>query len=734
MMQQSNRLRTARTIGLFITLMSSCLSTFAEAPKVEQVAPGVWRLRFGTPEKFTPIHFRSAEPALERMKILPAVQDPPIAAEKISFTVRPRGCALELPMAKDERIYGLGLNTKFFEMSGKRAFIVPSDDPENEANTSHAPVPFYVSSNGYGVFVDTARFASFYAGDVDPASKPPTIDSSGNSAASATGTEDLYRARELRQRTMLVDVPTAQGVDVYLFAGPAMMDVVRRYNLFAGGGCVPPMWGLGMVYRGLGKFTADDSLKLAKSFRDDHMPCDIWGLEPGWQTKAYSCSFVWNTQAFPDPDAFVHAMSAMGYRLNLWEHCFTNAASPIHDAIAPYSGNYRVWSGLVPDFAMPEARKIFIDHHEKEVFSKGISGVKLDECDYQPFRSDRVWSFPEASAFPSGMDGEQMHSMIGVLYQQTMKEPFDRKNLRTWGLVRDSHALASPLPYTVYSDSYDHRCYVRGVAKSGFGGLLWTPEVRNADSIEDFYRRTQTVIFTPFAMLNCWFLKMPPWLQVDRDKNNAGEIMPNHAQVTAATKKLFDVRMSLVPYLYAAFNEYRLNGTPPNRALVLDWPKDPNVATIDDQFMCGPSILVAPMFKGQNERSVYLPKGTWYDFWTDEKYEGGQKIQIRKPPEIAPVFVKGDTLLPLAAPTEHFDEKICYDITVKIYGDHPTATSLYEDDGVSNDFQQGKQNRIELTWRDGEGTVASTGAYTGPKRYNIAAWTKAGAKATTSHD
>jgi alpha-D-xyloside xylohydrolase len=96
--------------------------------------------------------------------------------------------------------------------------------------------------------------------------------------------------------------------------------------------------------------------------------------------------------------------------------------------------------------------------------------------------------------------------------------------------------------------------------------------------------------------------------------------------------------------------------------------------------------------------------------------------------------VKGDTLLPLAAPTEHFDDKICYDITVKIYGDHPAATRLFEDDGVSNDFQQGKQNRIELTWRDGKGTTTSTGAYTGPKRYNIAAWTKAGAKATTSHD
>jgi len=713
-MAQSNMPGFSKTIGFLVALMLFCAPSLADAPNVQQIAPGVWRLRFGNPEPLTPMHFRSAEPATDAMRSLPLATNLPIALEQMSFSVRPRGCALELPMTEGERIYGLGLNTTFFEMSGKRAFIVPGDQPENEANTSHAPVPFYVSSNGFGVFVDTARFASFYTGNVDPTSKP--------------------MAAEPRKRTMLIDVPTAQGVDVYLFSGPAMMDVVRRYNLFSGGGCVPPMWGLGMAYRGLSKFTAKDSLKLARSFRDEHIPCDIWGLEPGWQTKAYSCSFVWNTANFPDPDAFVSQMTSMGYRLNLWEHCFTHPTSPIYDALSPYSGNYRVWSGLVPDFATAQARKIFLGLHEKEVFSKGISGVKLDECDYQPFRAVKVWSFPEASAFPSGMDGEQMHSMLGVLYQQTMKEPFDRRNLRTWGLVRSSQALAAPLPYTIYSDSYDHRSYVRGVAKSGFQGLLWTPEVRNADSIEEFYRRTQTVIFTPFAQIDSWFLKMPPWKQVDRAKNRAGEIMPNHNEVTAAVKKLFDVRMSLVPYLYSAFNEYRLHGTPPNRALVMDWPGDPNVATIDDQFMCGPSIMVAPMFTGQTRRTVYLPQGTWYDFWTGEKYDGGKKIDIGKPPEIGPVFVKGDTLLPLAAATERFEDGTCYEITVQVYGDHPVAAALFEDDGVSNDFQQGKQNRIDLTWADGKGAHVQTGAYAGPTRYRIAAWTKVGSNATTSHD
>ncbi len=705
------------------TLLALTAGAHASAPVAELVAPGIWRIRYGTPETNTPLKFRSAEPNAAGLAALPKVDAIPLPIEQTSFTAAARGCSIELPMAKDERIYGLGLNTTFFEMSGKRAFIVPGDHPENEMNTSHAPVPFYVSSRGFGVFVDTARFASFYTGNVDPAAAPPAADAAGNSAASATGTEDLYRARELRKRTMLVDIPTAQGVDIYIFAGPAMMNVVQRYNLFSGGGCVPPLWGLGMAYRSQSKFTAAQSLALARSFRDDHIPCDIWGLEPGWQTQTYSCSFMWNTKGFPNPDAFVNEMTQMGYHLNLWEHCFTRSTAPFYQAIAPYSGNYRVWGGLVPDFATPQARKIFIDHHEKEVFSKGVSGVKLDECDYQPFRSTNIWSFPEAAAFPSGMDGEQMHSMLGILYQQTMLEPFTNRNLRTWGLVRNSHALAAPLPYVLYSDSYDHRSYVRGMAKSGFQGLLWTPEVRNADSVEEFYRRTETVIFSPFALINCWFLKMPPWMQVDKAKNNAGEVMDNHAQVTAAVRKLFDLRMSLVPYLYAAFNEYHLHGTPVNRALVLDWPDDPNVATIDDQFMCGPSIMVAPLFSGETSRWVYLPKGAWYDFWTGEKFEGGTKINVTKPAEIAPVFVKGDTLLPLAKPIEHFRADTCYEITVRVYGDSPAATRLFEDDGVTNDFLTGHQNQLELSWKGGKGLATSSGSYTGQSRYKIVGWT-----------
>lgn len=684
----------------------------------EQVADGIWRIRLGKPEELTPTRFRSGPIQTEALILMGGPKEPPIKPEEIQFFASPRGLAVTLPMSAKEHIYGLGLSARGFDKTNTRQKLIPSDHPEVEGGPSHAPVPFYVSTEGYGVFVDTARYPAFNVGNTNP------LDAAAAGAAGgiALNTEDLYKARTLSKRNMLVDIPAAQGVDLYVFAGPQMADAIRRYNLFSGGGVVPPLWGLGVSYRGKSDFTAQDSLALAKSFREQGIPCDLWGLEPGWQTAAYPCSFVWDPTRFPDSAGFIKEMSGMGYRLSAWEHCFTSSTSPIYNDLKPYSGSYRVFDGLVPDFATPEARKIFLDIHEKSLFSIGFQGgLKLDECDHQPW-SNTPWSFPEASRFPSGLDGEQMHSLIGVLYMQTMMELFYKHNQRTWGLVRNSHALAAPLPFVLYSDSYDHRSYIRSLANQGFMGLLWVPEIRDTGSLEDLYRRTQTVIFSPQALIDSWYMKLPPWLQINKDKSNAGELMPEHVEATAVIKKLLELRMSLIPYLYSAFNDYRLTGNPPIRALVMDWPADPATYAIDDQFMFGPSLLVAPLIAGQGKRPVYLPVGKWYDFWTGKEFEGGRIIQVTKPLDQVPVFVKENTLLPLAAPLQHIAKDSIFDLTVRAYGPNPAPFVLFEDDGETFDYLKGKQSRITLTWDKDGGHVERAGGFTGPARYKVIKW------------
>jgi alpha-D-xyloside xylohydrolase len=719
-------------LGSLILLTAALLATEISArgdeiagrgPAVSEVAPGIWRFRFGTPEKFTPTHFRSAPPAVDALESLPKAS-PPLDLAKAPFHVSDRGCSLQLPLENHESIYGFGLITKFFDMtrtpegqSGRRIFLKPTDSPENDLGESHAPSPFYVSSKGYGVFVDTARFASFYTGNVAPVNAGAAADSGGG----GTSTDELYRPRMRREKTMLVEVPAARGIDVYLFAGPSILDAVKRYNLFSGGGALPPLWGLGVQYRGYTKFGAQDSLQLAAQVRADHMPCDMWGVEPGWQSKTYSCSFVWSSNQFPDPDGFLAEMRKMHFRMNFWEHAFTHPTSPIFTALKPWSGNYLVWNGLVPDFATPEARAIFQKQNREVLFDRQVEAVKLDECDYQP-DSAKPWSFPEVTAFPSGMDGELMHSLFGLLYQQVMLAPCRDKGMRTWGLVRNSHALAASLPFVLYSDSYDHHCYVRGLANQGFNGLLWEPELRDAHSVEDLYRRLETTLFSADTVIDSWFIKNPPWLQVDRERNNRGELMEERTAVTANVRRLLQLRMQFIPYLYAAFNEYHYTGKPPIRALVLDWPQDPKTREIDDQFMFGDSVLVAPQFTGESHRQVYLPAGEWHDFWTHEKITGGKTIDVAKAPEEIPLFVKDGTLLPLAEPLEFIQADTCFKVTVNVVGDNPAPFTLYEDDGISDDWSKGVQNKLLLDDSGGTHAATRTGQYHGPERIQITGW------------
>ena len=136
-------------------------AAFGQTGVMEKVGPGVWRVRFGEPEAGVPTAYRAAAVAMEGLKGMGEMDGAPFALGDLGFKTGVRGCSVTLPRREGERFYGLGLNTKLFEMTNKRAFIVPSDHPEQATNESHAPVPFYVSTGGYGVYVDTARFASF---------------------------------------------------------------------------------------------------------------------------------------------------------------------------------------------------------------------------------------------------------------------------------------------------------------------------------------------------------------------------------------------------------------------------------------------------------------------------------------------------------------------------------------------------------------------------------------------
>ena len=637
--------------------------------------PGVWRFRIGTPEKITPVSTRHYAPA--SLAPLPAVGACPVAA---TGKVTARGCLVRIPLAPYEMVYGLGLQLQSFLQRGLKKKLRVNADPLMDSGDSHAPVPFYVTTSGYGVLIDTARYATIYCGN--KIRKGEVQSATSAAAASAIGADALPAAYQRfnfdRASEVYVEVPEARGVDVYVFGGPDMRSAVQRYNLFSGGGALPPRWGLGMWYRAKSDYRQEQVVALADELRQRRIPMDVIGLEPGWQTHAYSCTYVWSKN-YPDPAAMMRELAARHFEVNLWEHAFTHPDSPIHQPLLPYSGDFEVWGGLVPDFLTPEARRIFADFHEKTHVAIGASGYKLDECDNSDFT--RNWSFPEFSTFPSGADGEQMHCLLGLRYQDTIQSIFEKRKQRTYGLVRSSQALAAPYPYVLYSDLYDHRQFIRGLVNSGFSGLLWTPELRDARDTEDLVRRLQSVALSPMALINAWYIQNPPWKQVNRDRNNAGQFTANWENIEAQCRSVMELRMRLIPYLHAAFVRYRREGLPPFRALVLDYPKDVKTWTVEDQYMIGESLMAAPMVAGQSRRSIYLPEGEWVDFWTEERHAGKREISMDVPLDRIPLFVRGDAILPLAKSTPHTADPESFHITVNAYAKQVANTTLWDDNG-----------------------------------------------------
>ena len=687
------------------------LLQWSHSQTIEKIFPGIWKITYGSPEKYLPTDFKEA-PASEALSKIPDRGSEPFDLRAILFKETPKGIVAEFNLDESEKIYGFGLQVNSFQQRGMRRDIRNNSWTVGNVGFSHASMPFFISSNGYGLLVNTARYVTFYMGSQNKLTKSAALARDLKDAEKQPGLSpaQLYNRSYKPSNDVEIVVDDAKGMEIYVFDGPSMMQVMQRYNLFSGGGAIPPLWGLGLKYRAKSTFNDREVTKFAKYFRDKHIPCDMFGLEPGWQSTSYSCSYTWNEKNFSNPDKLIDTMHVMNYKLNLWEHAYIHPTSPIFEQILPWSGDYAVWKGAVPDFITKEARDIFTSYHQKYLLDKGISAFKLDECDAADYaKAEGEWSFPDIASFPSGIDGVQYRQLFGLLYQKTMWNLFRENNRRTYLEVRASHLFATPYCSVLYTDMYNHADYIRMLLNSGFSGLNWSPEVRQTTSESDLIRRMQTTLMSPHMIVDCWFLNNPPWFQYDRDKNNRNELLPNYLQLEQQVKKLVELRMSLIPYLYAAFARYHFEGIPPFRSLILDFPEDPEVWKIEDQYMMGGDLMCAPFIDGASEREVYFPKGEWYDFNTKKKYEGGKKYAIQMTLDEIPLFVKSGTILPLAEPVEYITPETLLNITCFVFGNPVKSTTLFEDDGETFNFEKGEFNTVELSWNKNKGKAVRNG-------------------------
>jgi alpha-D-xyloside xylohydrolase len=653
---------------LFVTvlILGSCgaeksrNSQFDFTKGLEKVASGVWKAEIGNPDKVNLLSELDFNPKIDAINNIEAAELPVDKAE-ITAEVFDGKTYIRFPLDKEEKIYGLGLNFQSVQQRGRIARLHVDHYGGSDNGRTHAPVPFFVSSKGYGVLINAARYIDVYAGtSVRKDTKNPPVLYNRN-------TDQEWSAQPYSDNLEFL-VP-AEGVELVFFSGKSMLDVVRRFNLYNGGGVLPPKWGLGFWHRVPTLFSEEQVKEEVGEFKKRGFPLSVIGLEPGWMTRAYPCTYQWDPGRFPNPEAFVKDMAAQDIKVNLWVNPGVAPDCEIASEIEPYTGTHTEWNGMLPDYSMAQTKKIMGDHFSRNAIDKGVSGFKMDENDGYDF-----WVAPDVAKYPSGISGEQMRQIYGSLMQSFMTGLYRRKNERTYGLVRAGNAGTTSYPFVIYNDYYNHRDFITALINSSFIGVLWTPEVRASKTSEEWLRRMQTVCFSPLAMLNAWADGTKPWSFADVEKQ---------------VRQVMMLRMSLIPYLYTTFAHYAFDGIPPVRAMCLEpgCEADPK-----DQFMVGESLLVAPLFAGETSRKVILPKGKWYDFYTGDFVGDGETVSVEPGLDKIPVFVKDGGIIPMYEPMTTLPEGPV-PVSVRHYGVKASSFDLYDDDGRTYDYEKG-----EFTW------------------------------------
>lgn len=662
----------------------------------EECASGIWRMKAGAAGRnaASPLSIVGAAPMREAIASIP-VAEPPFRAEQFEMeTLTDGSILLSHPLDDSEKLYGAGLQFMRSNQRGRTRYLRVNSDPKQDTGETHAPVPFYVSDRGYGLLIDTARVVTLHLGST------MRLEETKEGEIKDRNRDKGWKAT-LRSERAELRLP-AEGADIYVFAGPTLADAVRRYNLFCGGGVLPPKWGLGFWHRVPTLYSQDEALREARAYREKDYPCDVIGLEPGWHSRSYPATNEWDSERFPDPASFLSRMKEEGFRVNLWEHPYLSPEAEMYGKLLPLSGSHTVWGGIAPDYTLTEAQSLYKEQHLNAHIGIGVSGYKLDECDGSELTTNS-WMFPAHARFPSGMDGEQMRQLYGLLFQKMTTDVYRNANRRTYGLVRASGAGASSLPYVLYSDLYDHKQFIRALVNASYCGLLWTPEVRRARSAEDWIRRMQTVVFSPLAMLNAWGDGTKPW---------------SYPEAEPIIRHYLKLRMRLVPYLYTAFAVYSETGVPPVRPMSFVMSPEElaradneavvraerllnttdaaygktTVPTWDDQYMLGEELLIAPLVEGERERDVLLPSGSWIGFETGIRYEGGQILRVAPGLERTPVFVREGAVIPMMPTASHVPPSSAKtELQLVHFGNLPGSCSIYDDDGETFDYERGEK-------------------------------------------
>ncbi|MFL6280151.1 MAG: TIM-barrel domain-containing protein, partial [Vicinamibacterales bacterium] len=502
--------------------------------------------------------------------------------------------------------------------------------------------------------------------------------------------------------------PSNDGpLDVFICASSDPTVIVAEYARITGRAQLPARWTFGYMQSHRTLAGPDEVTWVARTFREKQLPCDALiylGTEftpSGWNTR--NGEFTWKKENFPNPKAMIDQLHAQHFRVVL--HVVIEGrrmTGTVHDACTP---DKAVPSGRTADDQWPDDRAVacYWPYH-KPVYDLGIDGWWPDQGD--------------------GLDQRSRLARIRMYWEgpqlwRPNERPFALHRNGAPGMQRFGAFLWSGDVYSTWETLKTHVPVAINTSLSGIpfwgtdiGGFVPTPEYTGELHVRWF----QFGAFCPLfrAHGRTWHLRLPwGWntgevgpSETRGYTGGAGEPDPSelhNAAVEPIVKQYLELRYRMLPYVYSIARECCETGLPMMRALWLHHPDDPEASARGDQYLWGRDLLVSPVVeKGATSRQVYLPRGLWFDFWTEERLAGGREIDRRVDLATIPLHVRAGAVLPFGPVRQYADEATDRPLSLIVYPGADGAFTLYDDDGRSFNYQRGEWMGIDMRWRDAE--------------------------------
>ncbi|MDG4820729.1 alpha-xylosidase [Asanoa sp. WMMD1127] len=517
-----------------------------------------------------------------------------------------------LALGVGETVYGLGERFGAFVKNGQTVDIWNADGG-TASEQAYKNVPFYLSSAGYGVFVDHPEHVSFEIG-----------------------------SEVVSQAQFSVE---GQTLTYYLIDGPTPKDVLRRYTALTGRPARVPAWSYGLWLST--SFTTSYDEKTVTEFIDGmaerDLPLSVFHFDCFWMRQFHWCDFVWDPATFPDPEGMLRRLHERGLKVCVWINPYIAQRSYLFEEgrrngylVTRADGSVWQWdkwqAGMaLVDFTNPDAVAWYTGKL-KVLLDMGVDCFKTDFGERIP--TDVVWH--------DGSDPERMHNYYAQLYNRAVFELLESTRGVGEAVVFARSATAGGQQFPVHWGGDCESTFaamaesLRGglsLAASGFG--YWSHDIGGFEGTPDpavFKRWVAFGLLSSHSRLHGSGSYRVPWAF----DGEAVDVLRHFTRL----------KLSLMPYLAAAAEEAHASGVPMMRPMLLEFPSDPTAAYLDRQYMLGPDVLVAPVMSADGDVTFYVPEGTWTHLVTGAQVTGPRWVTEKHEFDSLPVLARPGAVIP----------------------------------------------------------------------------------------